>query len=357
MALNSFRTGPDETGHFGIFGGRFVAETLMPLILDLEKHYNAAKTDPAFKAELDNLLAHYAGRPSPLYYAERMTFHVRQKAAAAGWKGGAKIYFKREELNHTGAHKINNVLGQILLARRMGKTRIIAETGAGQHGVATATACALADYLVELIEGFRKNPTDAMFSKLVNDASGPDGPMSVADAATNGQLLLLAGHDFTVNTIAHTVLNVLRNPGSFDLLRRRPELIPATIEESLRLDSAVFFWPTWNALADIEIAGTVIPARSRVFFVYGAANRDPKKFPNPNKFDLERLDKEHLGWGGGIHVCFGGPLARLEVNLAVENFVRRVENPRLVEDPPEYRFSPLFRGPRHLLIDYDRIKD
>src|SRR3979411_2776827 len=139
---NSFRSGPDETGHFGIFGGRFVAETLMPLILDLEKHYNAAKTDPAFKAELDNLLTHYAGRPSPLYYAERMTVHIRQKAAAAGRPGGAKIYFKREELNHTGAHKINNVLGQILLARRMAKTRITAETGAGQHGVATATACA-----------------------------------------------------------------------------------------------------------------------------------------------------------------------------------------------------------------------
>ncbi|HZM07747.1 MAG TPA: pyridoxal-phosphate dependent enzyme, partial [Methylocella sp.] len=142
VALNSFRTGPDERGHFGLFGGRFVAETLMPLILDLEKHYNAAKQDPAYKAELDNLLTHYVGRPSPLYYAERMTDFVRQKAVAAGRPGGAKIYFKREELNHTGAHKINNVLGQILLARRMGKTRIIAETGAGQHGVATATACA-----------------------------------------------------------------------------------------------------------------------------------------------------------------------------------------------------------------------
>ena len=142
VALNSFRSGPDERGHFGLFGGRFVAETLMPLILDLEKHYNAAKQDPAYKAELDNLLTHYVGRPSPLYYAERMTDFVRQKAAAAGRPGGAKIYFKREELNHTGAHKINNVLGQILLARRMGKTRIIAETGAGQHGVATATACA-----------------------------------------------------------------------------------------------------------------------------------------------------------------------------------------------------------------------
>jgi tryptophan synthase beta chain len=140
--VNSYRTGPDERGHFGIFGGRFVAETLMPLILDLEKHYTAAKNDPSFKAELDHLLTHYAGRPSPLYYAERLTAHVRQKASEAGRRGGAKIYFKREELNHTGAHKINNVLGQILLARRMGKSRIIAETGAGQHGVATATACA-----------------------------------------------------------------------------------------------------------------------------------------------------------------------------------------------------------------------
>ena len=129
---NSFRSGPDESGHFGLFGGRFVAETLMPLILDLEKAYLAAKADPSFQAELDHLATHYVGRPSPLYYAERMTQHL----------GGAKIYFKRDELNHTGAHKINNVLGQIQLALRMGKKRIIAETGAGQHGVATATACA-----------------------------------------------------------------------------------------------------------------------------------------------------------------------------------------------------------------------
>ena len=129
---NSFRNGPDERGHFGMFGGRFVAETLMPLILSLEEAYKQAKADPSYQAELDHFLKHYVGRPSPLYYAERMTEHL----------GGAKIYFKRDELNHTGAHKINNVLGQILLARRMGKERIIAETGAGQHGVATATACA-----------------------------------------------------------------------------------------------------------------------------------------------------------------------------------------------------------------------
>lgn len=129
---NSLRAGPDERGHFGVFGGRFVAETLMPLILELEACYHEAKDDPAFQRELDALGKSYTGRPSPLYFAERMTEAL----------GGAKIYFKRDELNHTGSHKINNCLGQILLARRMGKTRIIAETGAGQHGVATATVCA-----------------------------------------------------------------------------------------------------------------------------------------------------------------------------------------------------------------------
>ena len=133
---NSYRTGPDERGHFGIYGGRFVAETLMPLILDLEKAYDEAKEDPAFIAELKHLNTHYTGRPSPLYFAERMTEHL----------GGAKIYFKRDELNHTGSHKINNCLGQILLAKRMGKSRIIAETGAGQHGVASATVCARFGY-------------------------------------------------------------------------------------------------------------------------------------------------------------------------------------------------------------------
>jgi tryptophan synthase beta chain len=131
-APNSFRALPDPDGHFGNFGGRFVAETLMPLILELEQAYKDAKADPAFKKEMDYYLRHYVGRENPLYFAERLSEHL----------GGAKIYFKREDLNHTGAHKINNCIGQILLAKRMGKTRIIAETGAGQHGVATATVCA-----------------------------------------------------------------------------------------------------------------------------------------------------------------------------------------------------------------------
>jgi tryptophan synthase beta chain len=139
---NTYRSGPDERGFFGLFGGRFVAETLMPLILELERAYDVARADPSFQKELAELNQHYAGRPSPLYFAERLTQHFREVAAACGGAGGAKIYFKRDELNHTGSHKINNCLGQIQLARRMGKTRIIAETGAGQHGVAVATVCA-----------------------------------------------------------------------------------------------------------------------------------------------------------------------------------------------------------------------
>ena len=131
--LNTYRAGPDEHGRFGIHGGRFVAETLMPLILDLERAYRELRDDPEFKSELEHYLRHYVGRPSPLYFARRLSRHF----------AGARVYFKRDELNHTGAHKINNCIGQILLARRMGKSRIIAETGAGQHGVATATVCAL----------------------------------------------------------------------------------------------------------------------------------------------------------------------------------------------------------------------
>jgi tryptophan synthase beta chain len=135
MTLNSYKNQPDERGHFGRYGGRYVAETLMPLVLSVEKAWNAAKEDPSFWAEFDVLAKHYIGRPSPLYYAQKTTKHL----------GGAKIYFKREELNHTGAHKINHCIGQVLLAKRMGKTRVIAETGAGQHGVASATVCALFD--------------------------------------------------------------------------------------------------------------------------------------------------------------------------------------------------------------------
>jgi tryptophan synthase beta chain len=144
--LNTYKAGPDENGHFAMFGGRYVAETLMPLIIEVEHAYNKAKKDEAFQLDLRSYLKNYVGRPSPLYFAERLTKKL----------GGAKIYFKREDLNHTGAHKINNCMGQILLARKMGKKRIIAETGAGMHGVATATVCALFGYTLYHIYGIQR---------------------------------------------------------------------------------------------------------------------------------------------------------------------------------------------------------
>jgi fatty acid omega-hydroxylase len=229
------------------------------------------------------------------------------------------------------------------------------EEGKARAAKGKASAAAFAQYMTELIKRYLREPNESMLSKMVND-NGPDGPMPPGEAVANGSLLLVAGHDSTVNTIAHCVLTVLRNPWSLDLLRRRPELIPRATEEVLRLQSAVQTFPSRSALADIEIAGTVIPKGSVIMFLYGAANRDPRQFPNPNKFDLERKDTENLSWGSGIHVCFGGPLARLEVNVALETFLRRVENPRLVVDPPPYRQSNVFRGPRHLLVDIDGVR-
>jgi cytochrome P450 len=219
-----------------------------------------------------------------------------------------------------------------------------------------AGMAAMVQYLTDLLQGYIKEPANTMLSKIVHD-DGPDGPMTPREAVTNALLLFVAGHDSTVNTISHCVLTVLRNPGSFELLRRRPELIPGAIEEVLRLESAVQFFPSRSATADIEIGRTVIPKGSPVHLMYGAANRDPNKFPNPNQFDPERRGNEHFGWGSGIHTCFGGPLARLEVNVALETFLQRVENPRLVVDPPPYRRSNVFRGPEHLLIDFDGIRD
>jgi cytochrome P450 len=230
------------------------------------------------------------------------------------------------------------------------------EEGKARAAKGKESTAALVQYLTDLIKAFIKEPTDAMLSKMVNE-EGPDGKMSPREAVTNASLLLIAGHDSTVNTIAHCVLTVLRNPGSFERLRSRPELIPGAIEEVLRLESAVQFFPSRSATADIEINETVIPEGSPVHLMYGAANRDPKRFTDPDKFDPERRDNEHFGWGSGIHTCFGGPLARLEVNIALETFLRRVENPRLVVDPPPYRQSNVFRGPRHLLVDFDGIRD
>lgn len=214
----------------------------------------------------------------------------------------------------------------------------------------------LRDYLAQLIEGFRAGG-DGLLAALVNDTSGPDGPMPPAQALANAVLLLIAGHDSTVNTISNCVLTFLRNPGTVELLRDRPELIPRAIEEVQRLQSAVQFFPSRSATADIEVGGVVIPKGAAVHLMYGAANRDPRRFTDPDVFDVFRPDNRHFGWGSGIHTCVGGPLARLEVNLALEIFLRRVHRPRLVTDSPPYRQSQIFRGPRHVLIDVEAIGD
>ncbi len=211
-------------------------------------------------------------------------------------------------------------------------------------------------YLTELVGSVIKQPGQGMISQMANEQD-PAARMTPSELVANAALIFVAGHDSTVNLISHCVLTVLRNPGSIDMLRRQPELVPRAIEEVLRLQSSVQFFPSRSALADIEIGGVVIPNGAPILLLYGAANRDPKRFDNPNRFDPERAYKEHMGWGGGVHVCFGGALARLEVNTAFEAFLRRVENPRLVVDPPPYRPSQIFRGPRHLLIDFDEITD
>jgi fatty acid omega-hydroxylase len=219
-----------------------------------------------------------------------------------------------------------------------------------------ASTAALLAYLGDLVRGYARNPGEGLLSKLLHD-DGPDGPMSMKETTSNAMLLLVAGHDSAVNTITNCVMTLLRNPGSWDLVRQRPELIPRTIEEVQRLQSAVQFFPSRSATADIEIGGTVIPAGSAVHLIYAAANRDPRRFDNPDCFDPLREDNEHFGWGSGIHTCMGGPLARLEVNLALEAFLRRVESPKLVVDPPPYRHNQVFRGPRHLWVDFAAIAD
>jgi fatty acid omega-hydroxylase len=226
--------------------------------------------------------------------------------------------------------------------------------GKARRAKGEAANVAFKQYVIGLVEQAEKSPGPGMISQLVHD-NGPDGRMSPSEIVNNIMLLFAAGHDSTVNLIAHCVLTVLRNPWSIELLCSRPELIPGAVEEVLRLEPSVQFFPTRSALTDIEIAGTTIPRGSPIYLIYAAANRDPRRFPDPDTFNPQRADNEHVGFGSGIHICFGGPLARLEVNTAFEAFLRRVENPRLVEDPPPYRISQVFRGPRQLYIDYDRI--
>lgn len=237
----------------------------------------------------------------------------------------------------------------------VGPERDTAEGRAAVQKAATSMA-ELDAYVRAMVERLAREPGPGLLSAVLHD-DGPDGPVSHDVAAANAMLLLIAGHDSTVNTITNCVMTLLRNPGSWDLLRDNPDLIPRAVEEVQRLQGAVQFFPSRWATADIEIGGTRIPAGSAVFLVYAAANRDPRQFTDPDRFDPMREDNEHLGFGSGIHTCFGGPLARLEVNLALEVFLRRVRSPRLVVDPPPYRHNQVFRGPRHLWVDYAEITD
>jgi fatty acid omega-hydroxylase len=226
-----------------------------------------------------------------------------------------------------------------------------------RRGAAAAgTVTEFRQFLADLLDQYAKQPGPGMLTAMVND-DGPDGRMSEGSLISNAVLLLFAGHETSVNLIAHSVLSLLRHPRELEKLRRRPELIVPGVEEFLRFESSVQFWPTRTALEDIEIAGTTIPKGSPVIPVYGSGNRDPNRFTNPDQVDLEREDNEHLGYSRGIHLCFGGPLARLEAQIAVGEFVRRVRNPRLVVDPPPYRHNQIFRGPRHVLVDIDGVGD
>ncbi|PKW10615.1 Cytochrome P450 [Streptomyces sp. 1222.5] len=211
-------------------------------------------------------------------------------------------------------------------------------------------------FAAELLDRYAQEPGPGMLSALVNE-DGPEGRMSKGVLMSNALLLIFAGHETTVNLIAHSVLTLLRHPDALEKLRRRPELIVPGVEELLRFESSVQFWHTRSAVEDIDIAGITIPKGAPIFLAYGSANRDPQRFTDPDKLDLERRNNEHLGYSQGIHFCFGAPLARLEVQVAVAEFVRRVQNPRLVQDPPPYRHNQIFRGPRHVLLDIDGIRD
>ncbi|MET8283996.1 MULTISPECIES: cytochrome P450 [Streptomyces] len=210
-------------------------------------------------------------------------------------------------------------------------------------------------YLAGLIEERRKKPGEDMLSQLAT-AHGPDGAMTTMEVMSTAALLLIAGHETTVNLITNGMLTLLRNPGILQRLREDPKLAVPVVEELLRFEPPVQLLPQRSTLADIEVRGVTIPKGSSLWLVLAAGNRDPDRFENPDRFDPDRGDIQHLGFGSGIHSCFGAPLARLEAQLALGELARRLENPRLVEDPPPYRQNAVLRGPRHLSIACDGIR-
>ncbi|MFB7668621.1 cytochrome P450 [Kitasatospora sp. NPDC056138] len=213
----------------------------------------------------------------------------------------------------------------------------------------------LSAYLAELIEDRRRSPRDDMLSALAA-GQGPDGAMSPMEMVSTAALLLIAGHETTVNLITNGMLTLLRNPDVLQRLRDDPGLAMPLVEELLRFEPPVQLLPQRSTLADIDIAGTTIPKGASLWLVLASGNRDPQRFLDPDRFIPDRPDNQHLGLGSGIHNCFGAPLARLEAQLALTELVRRLDNPRLVEDPPPYRRNAVLRGPRHLGIAVDGLK-
>ncbi|WP_405436470.1 cytochrome P450 [Streptomyces avidinii] len=211
-------------------------------------------------------------------------------------------------------------------------------------------------YLAGLIEERRKNPGEDMLSQLAAGGEEPDGAMSTLEVVSTAALLLIAGHETTVNLITNGMLTLLRHPDVLQRLREEPQLSVPIVEELLRYEPPVQLLPRRSTLADIEIAGVNIPKGATVSLILASGNRDPKRFENPDRFDPDRKDIQHLGLGSGIHSCFGAPLARLEAQLALSELARRLENPRLLEDPPQYRRNAVLRGPRHLPIACDGIR-
>ncbi|MGV9246202.1 cytochrome P450 [Streptomyces sp. NPDC003710] len=210
-------------------------------------------------------------------------------------------------------------------------------------------------YLAQLVEQRSKEPTGDMLSELVT-SHGPDGPMTTMEVLSTAVLLLIAGHETTVNLITNGMLTLLRHPEYLERLRNDPGLVVSIVEELLRYEPPVQLVPQRTCIADIEVRGTTIPKGSKIWLVLAAGNRDPERFTDPDRFDPDRKDIQHLGFGSGIHSCFGAPLARLEAQIALSELARRLDNPRLVEDPPPYRQNAVLRGPRHLLVDFDGLR-
>ncbi|MEU0395525.1 cytochrome P450 [Streptomyces sp. NPDC006208] len=210
-------------------------------------------------------------------------------------------------------------------------------------------------YLAGLIEERRKSPRDDMLSQLVN-GGGQDGAMTTMEVLSTAALLLIAGHETTVNLITNGMLTLLRHPEVLQRLRNEPRLAVPIVEELLRYEPPVQLLPQRTPIADIEVRGVSIPKGSSMWLILASGNRDPQRFEDPDRFDPDRKDIQHLGLGSGIHSCFGAPLARLETQIALTELARRLDNPRLVEDPPPYRQNAVLRGPRHLNIEFDGLR-